>query len=199
EGRPTTTSSTTTTTSTVTTTTIPPLGCGAARAAFEAGLPVPTPATPERYVVQLVNESDTLLLVGAIAAHRAGEPPFPVLPREGTWEIGPRSVLTVDIPEEWEGTTGAGSLTPVFWPRTGCRYDIAHDIAQCETGQCGGSYDCSKHNQTAAGPKALFESVINDPVNHNWSGPDVSVVDGVNLNIALHSLSPRTPHIPTES
>src|SRR5262249_14877237 len=91
----TTTSSTTTTTPTVTTPTIPPLGCGAERAAFEAGLPVPTPVTPERYVVQLVNESDTLLLVGAIAAHRAGEPPFPVLPREGTWEIGPRGVLTI--------------------------------------------------------------------------------------------------------
>src|SRR5262245_9218513 len=98
----------TTTTSATTTTTVPPLGCGAERAAFEASLPVPTPVTPERYVVQLVNESDSLLLIGAIAAHRAGEPPFPVLPREGTWEIGPRGVLTVDIPQQWEGTTGAG-------------------------------------------------------------------------------------------
>src|SRR5262245_4835540 len=44
---------TTTPTATVTTTTIPPLGCGAERAAFEAGLPVPTPVTPQRYVVQL--------------------------------------------------------------------------------------------------------------------------------------------------
>src|SRR5262245_13468130 len=77
-------------------TTIPPLGCGAERAAFEASLPVPTPVTPERYVVQLVNESDTLLLIGAIAAHRAAEPAVPVLPREGTWEIGPRGVLTID-------------------------------------------------------------------------------------------------------
>jgi hypothetical protein len=190
---------TTTTTPTVTTTTIPPLGCGAERAAFEADLPVPTAVTPERYVVQLVNESDTLLLIGAIAAHRAGEPPFPVLPREGTWEIGPRGVLTVDIPQQWEGTTGAGSLTPVFWPRTGCRYDIAQDIAQCETGQCGGFYDCSKNNQTAAGPKALFESVINDAANHNWSAPDVSVVDGVNLNMDVQPIGSYTPHMPSES
>jgi hypothetical protein len=189
---------TTTTTPSTTTTTIPPLGCGAERAAFEAGLPVPTPVTPERYVVQLVNESDTLLLVGAVASHRAGEPPFPVLPREGTWEIGPRGVLTIDIPQQWEGTTGAGSLTPVFWPRTGCRYDIAHDIAQCETGQCGGFYDCSKNNQTAAGPKSLFESVINDPAHNNWSGPDVSVVDGVNLNMDVQAIG-GPPHMPTES
>ena len=53
-----------------TTTTIPPLGCGAERAAFEASLPVPTPVTPQRYVVQLVNESDTTLLVAADAAHQ---------------------------------------------------------------------------------------------------------------------------------
>ena len=37
-----------TTTTTTTTTTTPPLGCGAERAAFEAGLPVPTPATRHR-------------------------------------------------------------------------------------------------------------------------------------------------------
>jgi hypothetical protein len=187
---------TTTTTPSTTTTTIPHLGCGGERAAFEAGLPVPTPVTPERYVVQLVNESDTLLLIGAIAAHRAGEPPLPVLPREGTWEIGPRGVLTVDIPQQWEGTVGPTSLTPVFWPRTGCRYDIAHDIAQCETGSCGGIYggvyDCSKANQTAAGPKALFESVIND---NGRSGPDVSAVDGVNLNMDVQAIggSPAPP------
>jgi len=188
---------TTTTTSATTTTTIPPLGCGAERAAFEAGLPVPTPVTPQRYVVQLVNESDTLLLVGADAAFRAGEPPTPVFPREGTWEIGPRGVLTVDIPQQWENTTAKGGLTPVFWARTGCRYDIAHDIAQCETGGCGGPYDCSKANKTPTGPKSLFESVINaSPTGR--SGPDVSVVDGVNLNMDVVPIG-GTPHMPTES
>src|SRR5262245_37611817 len=149
---------TTTTVAATTTTTIPPpLGCGAERAAFEASLPVPTPVTPQRYVVQLVNESDTLLLIGTAASHRVGEPPFPVLPREKTWEIGPRGVLTVDIPQQWENTVGGmkgGALSPVFWPRTGCRYDIANDIAQCETGSCGGInggfYDCSNAHQTAA-------------------------------------------------
>jgi hypothetical protein len=113
--------------------------------------------------------------------------------------IAPRGVLTVDIPQQWENTVGGGSLTPVFWPRTGCRYDIAHDIAQCETGPCSGFYDCSKANQTTTGPKSLFESVINDPANHGWSGPDVSVVDGVNINMDIQPLGPRTEHMPTES
>jgi hypothetical protein len=185
-------------TTTTTTTIPPPLGCGAERDAFEASLPVPTPVTPQRYVVQLVNESEVPLLVGADAAFRAGEMPTPVLPREGTWVIGPRGVLTVDIPQQWEGTTAKGSLTPVFWPRTGCRYDIAHDIAQCETGGCGGPYDCSKANKTPTGPKSLFESVINDPANHGWSGPDVSVVDGVNINMDVQALG-GTPHMPSES
>src|SRR5262245_55470621 len=107
----TTTTTTPAATATTTTTTIAPLGCGAERAAFEAGLPVPTPVTPERYVVQLVNESDVRLLIGSIAAHRAGEPKTAVLPREGTWEIQPRGVLTVDIPPEWENTVPEGSLT----------------------------------------------------------------------------------------
>jgi hypothetical protein len=191
---------TTTPTSTTTTTTVaPPLGCGAERAAFEASLPVPTPVTPERYVVQLVNETEVTLLVGANAAHRAGEPRFPVLPREGTWEIGPRGVLTVDIPQQWENTTAEGSETPVFWPRTGCRYDIAEDIAQCETGACEGTYDCSKAGLTTTGPKSLFESAINDPANHGWSGPDVSVVDGVNINMDVVPIGPHTEHMPAES
>jgi Thaumatin family len=180
---------TTTTTPTVTTTTVPPpLGCGAERAAFEASLPVPT-LGPSGYVVQLVNESYVTLLAAANAAHKVGQPPFPVLPREGTWVIPPMGVLTIDIPLEWQGTVGkkevGGALGPVLWARTGCRYDIAHDIAQCETGPCSGFYDCSKALQTASGPKALAEWTFNDPNNNFWSFPDISVVDGVNLNMDI--------------
>jgi hypothetical protein len=187
---------TTTLTSTVTTTTLS--SCEAARAAFEATLPVPTPAAPGRYVVQLVNESDVTLLAAANAAHRFMEPPFHVLPREGTWVIPPQGVLTIDIPEQWERTIGdkvlGGAVGPLFWARTGCRYDIAHDFAQCETGNCSGIYDCSKANQSAPGPKSLAEWTFND-LNGN-SAPDVSVVDGVNLNMDIAPLGPHTQNNP---
>jgi hypothetical protein len=187
------------TTTTTTTTAMPPLGCGAERAAFEASLPVPTPAAPGRYVVQLINESNTTLLAAANAAHRAGEPPVAVLPREGTWVIEPRGVLTIDIPEAWEATKPQGSVGPVFWVRTGCRFDIDYDIAQCETGPCSGFYDCSKANQTATGPKALAEWTFNDPLMNHWSGPDLSVVDGVNLNMDIQPIGPHTEHMPAVS
>lgn len=167
-----------------------PEDCAAERAAFEATLPIPSP-TPGRYVVQLVNESNVTLLAGADAAHRAGDDPTPVLPREGTWLLGPKSVLTIDIPEAWEGTTPIGSLGPVFWARTGCRYSIEHDLAQCETGDCGGVYDCSKKGLTPPGPKSLSEWTFKDE-NGN-AAPDISVVDGVNLTMDVVPLGDYSP------
>lgn len=163
--------------------------CASSRAAFEASLPVPVPLAG-RYVVQLVNESDVALLAGTNAAHRAGEAPQPVLPREGTWVIAPRSVLTIDVPQAWEGTIPVGSVGPVFWARTGCRYDVDHDLAQCETGDCGGVYDCSKAGATPPGPKALAEWTFDDD-NHN-AAPDISVVDGVNLNMDIVPVGPHS-------
>lgn len=163
--------------------------CEAARDAFEASLPVPVP-TPGRYVVQLVNESDVTVLAAANAAHVAGQPPKSVLPREGTWIIAPRSVLTVDIPVEWESTIPVGSVGPVFWARTGCRYDVDHDFAQCETGDCGGVYDCSKAGRTPPGPKSLAEWTFRD--NNGHAAPDISVVDGVNLNMDIEPVGPHS-------
>ena len=169
-----------------------PLGagdCASKRAAFEDALPVPVPSSGH-YVVQLVNESGVTLLAGANAAHVADQPPKPVLPREGTWIIGPNAVLTVDVPPEWERTIPEGSVGPVFWARTGCRYDVAHNLAQCETGGCGGVYDCSAANATPPGPKALAEWTFDDP-NHN-AAPDISVVDGVNLNMDIEPIGPHS-------
>jgi Thaumatin family len=172
--------------------------CEAARSAFEATLPLPVPV-PGHYVVQLVNESGKTLLAAANAAHVVNQPPKSVLPREGTWVIGPKSVLTVDIPEEWESTIPKGSVGPVFWARTGCRYDIDHNFAQCETGDCGGVYDCSKAGRTPPGPKSLAEWTFKDP--NNNSAPDISVVDGVNLNMDIEPVGPHsdTPVGPVDS
>jgi len=172
--------------------------CAEKRAIFEAGLPIPVP-TPGRYVVQLVNESDVTLLAAANKAFVVGHEPKAVLPREGTWLLGPKSVLTVDIPPEWESTIPKGSVGPVFWARTGCRYDIAHNFAQCETGDCGGVYDCSQAGRTPPGPKSLAEWTFKDP--NNNSAPDISVVDGVNLNMDIVPVGPHsdTPVGPVDS
>src|SRR5271156_2827764 len=115
-------------------------------------LPTPTPLLHR--VVQLVNCSNQRVLGAANAAHVAGLAPIPVLPRENTWVMEPfpvpagaptnANVLTIDIPQGWENTSPQGSTGPNFWVRTGCRYDVAAGIAQCETGGCSGVYDCSK-------------------------------------------------------
>src|SRR5271170_6186842 len=177
--------------------------CETKRAAFEASLPVPVPISPYRYVVQLVNESDTTLLAAANAAHN-GPNPVSVLPREKTWVLPPRGVLTIDIPQAWENTKchqrnkNCGAGGPLFWARTGCRYDIATDRAKCDTGECGGKYDCSKGNKSPLGPKALAEWTFNDLANRNLSAPDISVVDGVNLNMDIEPLGKRTEHVPSD-
>jgi hypothetical protein len=97
-----------------------------------SGLPTPKPNAPSHRVVQLVNCSNATLLGAANAAHQATTPldqATTVMPREGTWIMGPansgKNVLTIDIPPEWEATIGEGALGPRFWARTGCRYDIA--------------------------------------------------------------------------
>jgi hypothetical protein len=162
--------------------------CMTRRTAFEAGLPLPVPL-PGRYVVQLVNETDVTLLAGTTASHRVGEPPKPALPRENTWILPAKGTLTIDIPEEWERAIGAGATTPVFWARTGCRYDVASDIAQCETGTCGGFYDCSKANQTTAGAKSYAEWTFDD--RNHLAAPDISAVDGVNINMDIVPVGPH--------
>jgi hypothetical protein len=105
-------------------------------------LPAPTPLLHR--VVQLVNCSNQRVLGTANAAHVVGSPPTPVFPREKTWVMEPfpvpsgspanANVLTIDIPKAWEDTSPQGSTGPNFWVRTGCRYDVATGLAQCETG-----------------------------------------------------------------
>jgi hypothetical protein len=123
---------------------VDPSAAAAAEDPCLAGLPVPTPRPPAIRVVQLVNCSDQTLLGAANAAHAADQPATPVFPREGTWVMGPASsstqnVLTIDIPPAWADTSPEGSIGPNIWVRTGCRYDIAANIAQCEVGGAGGN------------------------------------------------------------
>ena len=44
-----------------------------------------------------------------------------------------------------------------IWARTGCRYDIATNRAQCETGSCADQYDCSSAAQSQVGYTSIAE------------------------------------------
>jgi Thaumatin family len=170
-------------------------------------LPTPQLQTGLHRVVQLVNCSQHALLGTANAAQQKGKNPLPVLPREGTWIMGPvrsgSNVLTLDIPLEWEDTKCPASahgmcqgiLGPRFWARTGCRYDIPFDKAQCETGGCGGRYDCSAARLAASVGTTVSEWTFNEPVTNGTGtisyfkdSPDISAVDGLNLNMDIQPL-----------
>lgn len=189
--------------------------CQAQRQAYEDTLPVPvpTPGVPPNigYVVQLVNETNVTLLAAANAAHANGHgEAIPVLPRQGSWIMGPMgappwpdgspgNTLTIDIPPGWEhsicghGTMAApGCVGPLFWARTGCRYDVAGGLAQCETGTCSSFYDCSANEQSPTGPKAIAEWTFRD--DNNNCAPDISVVDGGNLNMDIVPIGAGYPN-----
>ena len=194
--------------------------CDSARATYEASLPVPspTPGVPPNvgYVVQLVNESNVTILAAANQAGQGGTEKGPVLPREGSWVMQPfgttlvwpdgtpQNTLTIDIPPGWENTICGkgtskveGCVGPLFWPRTGCRFDAAHDHAQCETGTCSSHYDCSKAAQSPTGPKTFTEWTFRDntpPPLGPLSAPDISAVDGVSVNIDIQPIGPGFPN-----
>ena len=165
-------------------------------------LPAPTPLLHR--VVQLVNCSNQRVLGAANAAHVAGLAPIPVLPRENTWVMEPfpvpagapanANVLTIDIPQGWENTSPKGSTGPNFWVRTGCRYDVEIGIAQCETGGCSGFYDCSKALLGPPVGATLAEWTFYQPTaasskTYYLDHPDISAVNGVNLNLDILSRS----------
>jgi hypothetical protein len=200
---------------------------------YERSLPVPTPRPGFDYVVQLVNESSTRILAATNAANQGsstpgGPVPSPVAvePREGSWVMAPKgtnlkwpdgtplNTLTIDIPLGWEGTDcpqsnpNCSANGPRFYPRTGCKYDIAHNLAQCETGTCGDAYDCGKQAlrnppEASAGraPVSIVEWTFNAQGAQGYAYPDISLVDGASLTIDVQALGAHCatkPGAPTE-
>ena len=121
-------------------------------------IPPPVAAIGAVRVVQLVNCTNQVLLGATNAARQPGNIGFPVFPEEKTWVMQPfdpnnwsnhSNILTINIPKEWANTVcpqnapGCVATGPVIWARTGCRYDITTNRAQCETGSCADQYDCS--------------------------------------------------------
>ena len=162
--------------------------------------PIPQPTSPAFRVVELINCSDQTLLGAANAAHTAGQPPTPVFPREGTWVMQPvgspdyANVVTIDIPPAWADTSPLGSMSPNIWARTGCRYDIAADKAQCETGGSGGVYDVSKAIGGPPGATTITEWSFYQKMTTTTGGTyyrdnfDISTVNGASLTVDIQSV-----------
>ncbi len=193
--------------------------------AYESGLPVPSPLPGFNYVVQLVNETTVTVLAAANAAHQGssapgGPTPGPIVvqPREGKWIMLPKgspnngNILTIDIPPGWESTEcpqtnkDCGAVGPRFFVRTGCKYDIEHNLAQCETGSCGDAYDCGKQalrNLASSGktPVSIVEWDFNSQGGQGYTFPDISLVDGVTLTVDVQAIGRHCaskPGVPTE-
>ncbi len=142
--------------------------------------------------VQLINCSDQVVLGAATASHAEGAPGWPVFPQSGTWVMqkytpgSTANVLTIDIPPEWYGQHVKGQ-TSNFWARTGCRYDPVTNRAQCETGGCGGQYDCSSANLGAPPGTSLAEWTFYQlSAGYYMDFPDISAVNGANLTIDVY-------------
>lgn len=173
---------------------------------YLAALPVPPPKGPNiKRQVQLINCSDQVILGAANAAHAAGQPPYPVFPQSGTWVMQPfpavnnTNVLTIDIPTQWYGQFKSGGVAPNFWGRTGCRYDPVANRAQCETGGCGGQYDCSSADLSPPPATTLAEWTFYQESGGIFiDSPDISAVNGANLTIDIapvggDALDPNNP------
>lgn len=184
-------------------------------------VPLPTVKDGLHRVVQLVNCSQREVMLGAAnAAEQLGGQQLPVLPREGTWQLQqfrPSSkknanILTIDIPLGWENTACPngkkvcdGIIGPRFWTRTGCRYDVPFDIAQCETGGCSGRYDCSAARLSSTVGTTISEWTFAEPVingektvTYLKDSPDISAVDGTNVNLDIQPVG-GTPHDPFDT
>jgi len=121
---------------------------------------------------------------------------------KGTPDNPNPNVLTIDIPQQWENTycpphQKCPSIEgPRFWARTGCRYDPVANRAQCETGSCGDQYDCSSAGLVDSGFTSLTEWTFARPVSGNGMSilqdyPDISLVDGANLNVDILPVDPE--------
>jgi Thaumatin family len=105
------------------------------------------------------------------------------------------------MPVGWEGTQcpptnkECGANGPRFYPRTGCKYDITHNLAQCETGSCGDAYDCGKQAlrtsplaSSGRTPVSIVEWTFNSQGGQGYEYPDISLVDGVSLTTDVQAL-----------
>jgi hypothetical protein len=158
-------------------------------------------------VLQMINCTNQVLLGATNAAHQLNQPPATVFPEEKTWVMQPfdpnnwknySNILTIVIPKEWADTSCPvgeknclGVLGPNIWARTGCRYDITTNRAQCETGGCGDFYDCPSSGIGQGPYTTITEWTFYQPTskpNIFFDNLDISAVNGTSLTVDVQPL-----------
>ena len=93
------------------------------------------------------------------------------------WTLPPGGSLSITVSDTWNAR---------LWGRTGCHFDAA-GRGDCQTGDCGGRYQCRASGQI---PATLAEYDMD--AYHHLDFYDVSMVDGSNLPMYITIAHGRT-------
>lgn len=171
---------------TATTAVASPAGSAPATAPPSTSAASPTrSATPKATRPAVPAGARTLTIVNAmdqtiwVASNRNAKYPLAAT----GWRLAPGQRTTIGLPDKWGGR---------IWGRTGCAFD-ASGHGHCQTGDCGGVFQCVGSGAT---PATLGEFSLSA-----WGGMDfydVSMVDGSNLPMYIN-ISHTTSKDPVSS
>lgn len=105
--------------------------------------------------------------------------------------------ISISPPNPSVGKLGDIYFQPTTSLSTGIWY-IKHQKAQCLSGNCGDSYDCSYNNLADKAPASLAELCFDCGLGLHYY--DVSLVDGYNLSVDIQPVgaSPTNPYNPDD-
>jgi hypothetical protein len=127
----------------------------------------PTPGAPVPAGSRTITVVNALTQTVWAAANQNKEHPLAAT----GWVLAPGQSVQIAVPAEWGGR---------IWGRTGCAFD-ASGRGHCQTGDCGGRFQCTGSGAT---PATLAELSLGA-----WNGLDfydVSMVDGANLPMYIN-------------
>lgn len=125
-------------------------------------------ATPRARTITLVNRTDETIWAGATPGALSGA---------SGWKLSAGEAVSFHVPDHYNAR---------IWGRTGCQFG-PHGRGHCQTGDCGGRFQCSGWGQI---PATLAEFDM-DSYDH-LDFYDVSMVDGTNLPMYINTVGGST-------
>lgn len=126
-------------------------------------------ATAHPRTVTLVNRTDETIWAAATPGALSGAT---------GWRLAAGASVSIRVSDHYNAR---------IWGRTGCNFG-AHGRGHCQTGDCGGRFQCKGWGQI---PATLAEFDL-DSYDH-LDFYDVSMVDGSNLPMYINTVGGRTP------